>query len=78
MAAVVKGQYENTLLDFLGYTFRRWLCKSRKQNSLFVNFTLADSKEAQKSTLLASSLSSFAEPPVRGSANDEQDVLVVV
>lgn len=47
-----KGQYENTSFDFLGYTFRRRLCKSRKRNSLFVNFTPAVSKEALKSMRL--------------------------
>lgn len=43
-----KGQYENTSFDFLGYTFRRRLCKNRKRNSMFVNFTPAVSKSALK------------------------------
>ena len=43
-----KGQYENTAFDFLGYTFRRRLCKNRKRNSLFVSFTPAVSKANQK------------------------------
>ena len=47
-----KGQYENTAFDFLGYTFRRRLCKNRKRNSVFVNFTPAVSKIALKSMRL--------------------------
>ena len=43
-----KGQYRNTTFDFLGYTFRRRLCKNRKRNSMFVNFTPAVSKGALK------------------------------
>jgi len=43
-----KGQYENTAFDFLGYTFRRRLCKNRKRNSMFVNFTPAVSKVSLK------------------------------
>ncbi|WP_067582921.1 group II intron reverse transcriptase/maturase [Endozoicomonas ascidiicola] len=43
-----KGVYENTTFDFLGYTFRRRLCKNRKHNSLFVSFTPAVSKVNQK------------------------------
>ena len=43
-----KGQYKNTAFDFLGYTFRRRLCKNRKRNSMFVNFTPAVSKGALK------------------------------
>ncbi|WP_240043080.1 hypothetical protein [Photorhabdus luminescens] len=44
-----KGKYEHTCFDFLGYTFRpRWV-KNRKRNSLFVSFTPAVSKAAQKS-----------------------------
>ena len=39
-----KGDYKNTAFDFLGYTFRRRLCKNRKRNSMFVNFTPAVSK----------------------------------
>ncbi len=44
-----KGQYPQTQFDFLGYTFRRRLVKNNKRNSLFVNFTPAVSKAAQKS-----------------------------
>jgi group II intron reverse transcriptase/maturase len=47
-----KGRYENTAFDFLGYTFRRRLCRNRKRNSLFVNFTPAVSKVALKSMRL--------------------------
>ena len=47
-----KGYYENTSFDFLGYTFTRRLCKNRKRNSMFVNFTPAISKEALKSMRL--------------------------
>ena len=43
-----KGRYENTTFDFLSYTFRRRTCKNRYSNSLFVSFTPAVSKEAQK------------------------------
>lgn len=44
-----KGQYPQTQFDFLGYTFRRRLVRNNKRNSLFVNFTPAVSKAAQKS-----------------------------
>jgi RNA-directed DNA polymerase len=47
-----KGQYENTTFDFLGYTFRRRLCKSRKQGNLFVGFNPAVSKTALKAIRL--------------------------
>ena len=47
-----KGQYENTEFDFLGYPFRRRLCKNRKRNSMFVSFTPAVSKVALKSMRL--------------------------
>lgn len=47
-----KAQYENTEFDFLGYTFRRRLCKNRKRNSMFVSFTPAVSKVALKSMRL--------------------------
>jgi group II intron reverse transcriptase/maturase len=47
-----QGQYENTEFDFLGYTFRRRLCKNRKRNSIFINFTPAVSKSALKSMRL--------------------------
>jgi hypothetical protein len=38
--------------NFLGYTFRRRLCKNRKRNSLSVSFTLTVSKVAMKSMRL--------------------------
>jgi hypothetical protein len=38
--------------NFLGYTFRRRLCKTRKRNSLSVSFTLTVSKVAMKSMRL--------------------------
>jgi RNA-directed DNA polymerase len=44
-----KGQYSQTQFDFLGYTFRRRLVKNSKRNSMFVSFTPAVSKTAQKS-----------------------------
>jgi len=47
-----KGQYKNTAFDFLGYTFRRRSCWSRKRNCLFMNFTPAVSKSALKSMRL--------------------------
>jgi group II intron reverse transcriptase/maturase len=47
-----KGKYENTEFDFLGYTFGRRLCKNRKRNSMFINFTPAVSKSALKSMRL--------------------------
>ena len=47
-----KGQYENTAFDFLGYTFRRRSCWSRKRNGLFSNFTPAVSNNALKSMRL--------------------------
>ncbi len=47
-----KGQYENTEFDFLGYTFRRRLCKNCKRNSMFINFTPAVSKSALKAMRL--------------------------
>jgi group II intron reverse transcriptase/maturase len=43
-----KGHYKQTSFDFLGYTFRRRLCRNRKRNSVFVNFTPAVSKTAMK------------------------------
>ena len=43
---------ENTEFDFLSYTFRRRLCKNRRRNSLFVNFTPAVSKIALKAMRL--------------------------
>ena len=47
-----KGHYENREFDFLGYTFRRRLCKNRKRNRLFVSFTPAVSKMAMKAMRL--------------------------
>jgi RNA-directed DNA polymerase len=47
-----KGHHEHTSFDFLGYTFRRRLCRNRKRNSVFVNFTPAVSKAALKSMRL--------------------------
>jgi RNA-directed DNA polymerase len=44
-----KGKYPNTEFDFLGYTFRPRTVKNRKRNSMFVSFTPAVSKAAQKS-----------------------------
>jgi RNA-directed DNA polymerase len=44
-----KGEYPETELDFLGYTFRRRRVKNSKQNKMFVSFTPAVSKAAQKS-----------------------------
>jgi len=43
-----KGQYSQTEFDFLGYTFRRRLVENKKRNSMFVSFTPAVSKDAQK------------------------------
>jgi RNA-directed DNA polymerase len=43
-----KGQYSQTQFDFLGYTFRRRLVRNSKRNSIFVSFTPAVSKSAQK------------------------------
>lgn len=43
-----KGNYEHTMFDFLGYTFRRRVVKNTKRNSLFVSFTPAASKTALK------------------------------
>jgi RNA-directed DNA polymerase len=43
-----KGEYPQTQFDFLGYTFRRRLVENKKRNSIFVNFTPAVSKDAQK------------------------------
>lgn len=44
-----KGKYPKTTFDFLGYTFRARVCKNSKRNSMFINFTPAVSKMAQKS-----------------------------
>lgn len=43
-----QGDYPQTQFDFLGYTFRRRLVENKKRNSLFVSFTPAVSKDAQK------------------------------
>lgn len=43
-----KGQYENTSFDFLGYTFRRRMCKARQSNRLFLSFSPAVSKTSLK------------------------------
>ena len=43
-----KGKHEHTSFDFLGYTFRPRVVKNRQRNSIFVNFTPAVSKAAQK------------------------------
>ena len=47
-----KGWYENTEFDFLGYTFRKRLCRNTKRNSMFVSFTPAVSRVALKSMRL--------------------------
>jgi len=44
-----QSEYINTSFDFLGYTFRRRVCKSRKYDTLFVGFTPAVSNTALKS-----------------------------
>lgn len=44
-----KKDYPNKSFDFLGYTFRGRPCKNTKHNSMFISFTPAVSKEAQKS-----------------------------
>ena len=47
-----KGQYENTSFDFLGYTFRRRVCKERERNRMFVSFNPAVSKVSLKAMRL--------------------------
>ena len=47
-----KGQYENTSFDFLGYTFRRRVCKERKRNRVFVSFNPAVSTVSLKAMRL--------------------------
>jgi len=47
-----KGNYVNTSFDFLGYTFRRRVCKDRKHNILFVSFNPAVSNVALKAMRL--------------------------
>ncbi len=44
-----KREYPNTKFDFLGYSFCRRVVKNIKQNEVFVSFTPAVSKAAQKS-----------------------------
>lgn len=44
-----KGRYTETQFDFLGYTFRGRRVKNAKENIMFVSFTPAVSKRAQKS-----------------------------
>ncbi|MDR1139330.1 MAG: reverse transcriptase/maturase family protein [Rickettsiales bacterium] len=41
-----RGRYLDTQFDFLGYTFRCWVVKNTKRNSMFVNFIPAVSKVA--------------------------------
>ncbi|EOF5965471.1 group II intron reverse transcriptase/maturase [Salmonella enterica] len=43
-----KGDYEHTMFDFLGYTYRRRTVINTRRNSLFVSFSPAVSKSAQK------------------------------
>jgi RNA-directed DNA polymerase len=43
------GKYPQTEFDFLGYTFRRRVVKSKKWNNMFVSFSPAVSKSALKS-----------------------------
>jgi len=43
-----KGEFPDTELDFLGYTFRPRVVKNSKMNTLFVSFTAAASKKALK------------------------------
>ena len=43
------GDYPNTKFDFLGYTFRARVVRTRKTNQNFVSFNPAVSKSAQKS-----------------------------
>lgn len=44
-----KKDYPNKSFKFLGYEFRARLCKNTKDNSMFMNFTPAVSKDALKS-----------------------------
>jgi RNA-directed DNA polymerase len=44
-----KKRYENTMFDFLGYTFRRRPTKNSRRNTIFLNFTPAVSSKALKS-----------------------------
>ncbi len=43
-----KGQHEHISFDFLGYTFIPRLCRNRKRQSVFVSFSPAASRSAQK------------------------------
>jgi RNA-directed DNA polymerase len=43
-----KGNYSQTEFTFLGYTFRSRVVRSKKRNNIFIGFTPAVSKEAQK------------------------------
>jgi RNA-directed DNA polymerase len=43
-----KGNYPNTKMDFLGYTFRPRVAKNSKTNAIFVSFTAAVSAKALK------------------------------
>ena len=43
------GNYPNTELNFLGYTFRPRVVKNSKTNTLFISFTAAVSRKAQTS-----------------------------
>lgn len=43
-----KGRHEHTSFDFLGYTFRPRLCRNTKRQSIFVSFSPAASRSAQK------------------------------
>lgn len=43
-----KGKHENISFDFLGYTFRPRLCRNRQTQGIFVSFTPAASRNAQK------------------------------
>ena len=43
-----KGKHEHISFDFLGYTFRPRLCRNRIRDSIFVSFTPAVSRSAQK------------------------------
>jgi hypothetical protein len=43
-----KGKHVNISFDFLGYTFRPRLCRNRQTQGIFVSFTPAVSRNAQK------------------------------
>jgi RNA-directed DNA polymerase len=55
-----KGEYPNTEFTFLGYSFRRRKVKNSKDNSIFVSFNPAVSKDAQKSMRAKIRKSSFS------------------